>query len=49
LTLTPLGVAGSFLNLIDAKRRDDFPGVLEAASGLIPGAKGASLAMKYGR
>ncbi len=41
LTLTPLGVAGSFLNLIDAKRRDDLPGAVEAASGLIPGAKGA--------
>jgi hypothetical protein len=40
LGLTPLGVAGSALDLIDAKRRDDFPGVLAAASGMIPGAKG---------
>lgn len=40
LSLTPLGVAGSFLNLIDAKRRDDFPAGVEAAVGLIPGAKG---------
>ncbi|SEM30994.1 HNH endonuclease [Bradyrhizobium sp. OK095] len=40
LSLTPLGVAGSFLNLIDAKRRDDLPGGVEAAIGLIPGAKG---------
>ncbi|WP_431204359.1 HNH endonuclease [Bradyrhizobium betae] len=40
LTLTPFGVAGSALNLIDAKRRDDLPGVIEAAVGLIPGAKG---------
>ncbi|MBC9876351.1 HNH endonuclease [Bradyrhizobium sp. INPA01-394B] len=41
LSLTPLGVAGSFLNLIDAKRRDDLPAGIEAAIGLIPGAKGA--------
>ena len=41
LSLTPLGVAGSFLDLIDAKRRDDLPGGVEAATGLIPGAKGA--------
>jgi hypothetical protein len=40
LGLSPLGVAGSALDLIDAKRRDDFPGVLAAASGMIPGAKG---------
>ncbi|QPF93763.1 HNH endonuclease signature motif containing protein [Bradyrhizobium commune] len=40
LSLTPLGVAGSALNLIDAKRRDDFPAGVEAAIGLIPGAKG---------
>jgi len=41
LSLTPLGVAGSFLDLIDAKRRDDLPGGVAAAVGLIPGAKGA--------
>jgi hypothetical protein len=40
LNLTPLGVTGSALNLIDAKRRDDLPGAIEAAVGLIPGAKG---------
>jgi hypothetical protein len=40
LSLTPLGVVGSALNLIDAKRRDDFPAGVEAAIGLIPGAKG---------
>jgi hypothetical protein len=42
LGLTPLGVVGSALNLIDAKRRDDLPGVLEAAAGMIPGAKGVA-------
>ena len=40
LGLTPLGVAGSALDLIDAKRRDDFPGALAAAIGMIPAAKG---------
>lgn len=40
LSLTPLGVAGSALDLIDAKRRDDLPGAVAAAVGLIPGAKG---------
>jgi hypothetical protein len=40
LGLTPLGVAGSALDLIDAKRRDDFPGAVAAAAGMIPGAKG---------
>jgi hypothetical protein len=40
LGLTPLGVVGSALDLIDAKRRDDLPGVLAAAGGMIPGAKG---------
>jgi len=39
LGLTPLGVAGSALDLIDAKRRDDFPGAVMAATGMIPGAK----------
>ena len=39
---TPLGVGGSALNLIDAKHRDDLPGVLEAAAGMIPGAKGVA-------
>lgn len=42
LGLTPLGVAGSALDLIDAKRRDDLPGVLVAAAGMIPGAKGVA-------
>jgi hypothetical protein len=42
LGLTPLGVAGSALDLIDAKRRDDLPGVLAAAAGMIPGAKGVA-------
>ena len=40
LSLTPLGVAGSALDLIDAKRRDDLPAGVAAAVGLIPGAKG---------
>jgi hypothetical protein len=40
LGITPLGVLGSALDLIDAKRRDDLPGVLTAAAGMIPGAKG---------
>lgn len=40
LGLTPLGVVGSALDLIDAKRRDDFPGGVAAAVGMIPGAKG---------
>ena len=40
LGLTPLGVVGSALDLIDAKRRDDLPGVFAAAGGMIPGAKG---------
>src|SRR5665213_3383523 len=39
---TPLSVGGSALNLIDAKRHDDLPGVLEAAAGMIPGAKGVA-------
>ena len=39
---TPLGVAGSALDLIDAKHRDDLPGVLAAAAGMIPGAKGVA-------
>ncbi|WWE87859.1 hypothetical protein CIT40_33810 [Bradyrhizobium amphicarpaeae] len=48
LGLTPLGVAGSFLNLIDAKRRDDFPGAVEAASGYrVRRASVALPAMKY--
>jgi hypothetical protein len=40
LGLTPLAVAGSAFDLIDAKRREDLPGVLEAAAEMIPGAKG---------
>ena len=39
LGLTPLGVVGSALDLIDAKHRDDLPGVAMAAAGMIPGAK----------
>lgn len=46
LGLTPLGVVGSALDLIDAKRRDDFPGAVTAAAGLIPGAKGVGRAVK---
>jgi len=42
LGLTPLGVVGSALDLIDAKRRDDLPGVVTAAAGMIPGAKGVA-------
>jgi hypothetical protein len=40
--LTPLGIAGSALNLIDGKRRDDLPGAVVAAAGMIPGAKGVA-------
>jgi hypothetical protein len=40
LGLTPLGIAGSALDLIGAKRRDELPGVVAAAAGMIPGAKG---------
>jgi hypothetical protein len=42
LGLSPLGVAGSALNLIDAKRRDDLSGAVLAAAGMIPGAKGVA-------
>src|SRR6266700_2010324 len=42
LGLSPLGVAGAALDLIDAKRRDDLPGAVMAAAGLIPGAKGVA-------
>ena len=42
LGLSPLGVLGSAFDLIDAKRRDDFPGVVTAAAGMIPGAKGVA-------
>jgi hypothetical protein len=38
--IPPIGVAGSALDLIDAKRRDDFPGAVAAAFGMIPGARG---------
>lgn len=41
LGLTPLGVAGSALDLIDAKRRGNLPGAVIAAAGMIPGARGA--------
>ena len=37
---TPLGVAGSALDLVDASRRGDLPGALTAAAGMIPPAKG---------
>jgi hypothetical protein len=40
LGLTPLGVAGSALDLIDAKRRDDLGGAAVAAAGMLSGAKG---------
>jgi len=40
LGLTPLGAAGSALDLIDAKRRGDIPGAVLAAAGTIPPAKG---------
>ena len=40
--LSPFGVVGSALNLIDAKRRDDLPGALAAAAGMTPGAKGVA-------
>jgi hypothetical protein len=40
LGLTPLGVIGSAFDFIDAKHRDDFPGAVTAAIGMIPGAKG---------
>ena len=39
LGLTPFGVVGSALDLIDAKRRDDLPRAAAAATGMIPGAK----------
>jgi hypothetical protein len=42
LGLTPLGVAGSALDLIDAKHRGDLPGAVTAAAGMIPGAKGVA-------
>jgi hypothetical protein len=42
LGLSPLGVAGSALDLIDAKRRDDLPGAVVAAAGMVPGAKGVT-------
>jgi len=38
--LTPLGVVGSALDLVDASHRGDLPGALIAAAGLIPPAKG---------
>jgi hypothetical protein len=42
LGLTPLGVAGSALDLIDAQRRGDIPGALVAAAGMTPGARGVA-------
>jgi hypothetical protein len=49
LGLSPLGVAGSALDLVDAKRRDDLPGAVVAAAGMIPGAKGARRRRRGGR
>lgn len=40
LGLTPLGVAGSALDLIDATHRGDLPGAITAAVGMIPDARG---------
>jgi len=40
LGLSPLGVAGSVLDLIDAKRRGNLGEAAVAASGMIPGARG---------
>ncbi len=40
LGLTPLGVAGSALDFIDATHRGDLPGAIAAAAGMIPDAKG---------
>lgn len=45
LGFTPLGAAGSALDLIDAKRRGDPSGVVAAAAGMIPGAKGGARAI----
>jgi hypothetical protein len=42
LGLSPLGVAGSALDLVDAKRRDDLSGAVAAAAGMIPGARGVA-------
>ncbi|MFH1343590.1 MAG: hypothetical protein ABIL01_20655 [Pseudomonadota bacterium] len=42
LGLSPFGIAGSALDLIDAKRRDDLPRAVVAATGIIPGAKGVA-------
>lgn len=39
LGLSPLGVAGAGLDLIDAQRRGDIRGALVAAAGVMPGAK----------
>ncbi len=46
LGLTPLGVAGSALDLIDAKRRADLAGAAIAAAGMIPGGRGGGRAAK---
>jgi hypothetical protein len=42
LSLSPLGLTGSALDLIDAKNRGDLPGALVAAAGMIPGGKGVA-------
>jgi hypothetical protein len=42
LGLSPLGVVGSALDLIDAKRRGDLGGAAVAAAGMIPGVKGVA-------
>jgi hypothetical protein len=42
LGLSPVGVGGAALDLIDAKRRGDLGGAAMAAAGMIPGAKGVA-------
>jgi hypothetical protein len=42
LGLSPLGVVGSTLDLIDANHRGDLPGALLAAAGMIPPGKGVA-------
>jgi hypothetical protein len=43
--IPPVGIAGSALDLFDAKRRDDFPGAVAAALGVMPGVKGIARAV----
>jgi hypothetical protein len=42
LGLSPLGIAGSALDLIDATHHGDLPGAVAAAGGMIPDAKGVA-------